>query len=908
MKNNKIKFFAFLLFFSVLLVSPILAQTTVDMDINWVGTQTAPTYYEGDVVMFNTRLVNYGADYLTGAVELSRVDGQPITTIPLGEGIDVKFIPVFENYDIQDVILSEDVHFQTKDFAYAGYTFDIPEGDYQLKGIGRGYVESQYTTDTDYLYFTLNEEQTQDENGTELINLTLNIECTDELKAGDVLNCKAIVQDQNGSFVQGANVNFNENLFGTCLTNTQGYCSIDYTLPTFLTPDTYYVTAVASKINYTNATDLESYKVVETIVPIKELTIVDYSCNTPLYFGDNLYCSFKVIDEDNNYVTDAQTSFTINGISLGNVMQNAEVYYVNYGVPVYLTGTGNYLIKAQADKFGFDGDEKYFQIELLQHELSLSLNCPNSVYINESLVCEATVRDEFNSLMSDSLVIFNLEGESQSCLTTSAGVCTVSYNIDDTFVENQNYVINATAKKTYYVDATASTNFVVLPTGVVLENLSLTLDCDNGAYIGDTVLCKATVLDEKNNFVSNSNVAFTLENDYQTCLTNNLGVCEINFNIDNTYVENRIYTIFARATKDNYNDATTQTSLTILPTTVQDKEMFLDIDCTDEIYLNDELVCNAKVTQKLTTQSILTKIYNYVFSIQPMSPVKNASVIFQIDETQHNQELVCNTNSAGICQVSKSILSIYGYQENETYKVNATAFKEGYEQAFATDSFRIISIPLSSPKAIIDGLVNAKVDEKVTFDGSNSLPGVDATITKYTWSITDINGNVILQSWSSGASLPYQFKNANTYVVKLVVLNSNNLTDSTTHNIVIVEDGNGEKDDSFSNQKGIKVNDFSIVGLSDSIAEVGGDIILTASIESYSENELENVRLTFYLPEYGIQFKSSSTNLKPGQRKTLTVHGFLPYDIRPGIYYPMIGLSDKYIRRMKVGYLEVVEK
>ena len=107
-------------------------------------------------------------------------------------------------------------------------------------------------------------------------------------------------------------------------------------------------------------------------------------------------------------------------------------------------------------------------------------------------------------------------------------------------------------------------------------------------------------------------------------------------------------------------------------------------------------------------------------------------------------------------------------------------------------------------------------------------------------------------------------------------------------------------------ESGIKVLSFSIRGFDESRVYVGGDFEMEAVIENIAGTDLDDVRMTFYLPEYGIKFKSSARDFEDGERKTLTVVGYMPYDIEPNVYYPLIGVSDDHIRRVKVGYLEVV--
>ncbi|MGE0793180.1 MAG: PKD domain-containing protein [Candidatus Woesearchaeota archaeon] len=254
----------------------------------------------------------------------------------------------------------------------------------------------------------------------------------------------------------------------------------------------------------------------------------------------------------------------------------------------------------------------------------------------------------------------------------------------------------------------------------------------------------------------------------------------------------------------------------------------------------------------------------------------------------------------------------YTFEETGSYEVILTVTdKWGY-----TDSDSIIVIVEElivedeNPTAIILAQNTSKVGEKVFFDGSHSYAYEGYEIVEYDWEIIDANGIVILDSWTGNYVLPYTFKNSNSYTVKLTVTDNAGQTDSTQKIIVVSEDETYFEENSLFGsepEKGLKVVDFNINGKVIPKLVAGEDFTVQAVVENFAGENLNDVMMRIYIPEIGMIFKSASKDLRDNERKTLTINGFLPYDIEPGIYYPQIEISDDHIRRVKVGYIEVVE-
>lgn len=214
-----------------------------------------------------------------------------------------------------------------------------------------------------------------------------------------------------------------------------------------------------------------------------------------------------------------------------------------------------------------------------------------------------------------------------------------------------------------------------------------------------------------------------------------------------------------------------------------------------------------------------------------------------------------------------------------------------------------------NPVAIIDAPLNAYLNQNVVFNGSKSYAQENNTIISYVWKITDYDGNVLVDDFYGTSVFEYKFTRLDSYIAKLTVIDNNGLEGTATRLVKIYKNTSEDNDDYSSEpEKGIKIIDFTIIGFDEDKVEIGGDFELEAVIQNFAGENLDNVRMSFYLPEYGIEFTSSAVSLKDGQKKAVTINGFLPYDIKPGIYYPLIGVSDDHIRRIKIGYLEVVGK
>ncbi len=123
----------------------------------------------------------------------------------------------------------------------------------------------------------------------------------------------------------------------------------------------------------------------------------------------------------------------------------------------------------------------------------------------------------------------------------------------------------------------------------------------------------------------------------------------------------------------------------------------------------------------------------------------------------------------------------YSYGAAGPYTVTLTVTDQGGQASSATHSVQINPVvEVIGPTAVISGPNLANSGDLVTFSGANSRPGT-GTISTYAWESGDGNNS----GPGSDSSFNTTFAQPGTYTVRLTVVDSNGLSNSTTQNIQI---------------------------------------------------------------------------------------------------------------------------
>ena len=638
--------------------------------------------------------------------------------------------------------------------------------------------------------------------------------------------------------------------------------------------------------------------------------VVELFCPENVEINTNLVCDVRVTDLDGNLIQDALATADI---GLLNNITSCTTDLTGFCTITYpiteaqgFTANTESGIYVEATKTSYNPGYDYATFNI-QPTGVVTNNAPYwiNAYDNQELLITQGTFNILNLVNNaddpdDDVLSFYVQtlGNSVSCniQNTDDLVCTLN-NLGQTDI-----ILEVTDGE--LSDFTAF-SINVMDIIITNKNMSLNLNCQDEVLIGENLLCNAMVIDEFNLPVQDSRVVLTVLGNQKTCITSEYGTCALLYFIDSQFEENQEYVVDGLATKESYNPAMASEIFKVISPTIN-RNMSLTLDCEDEILINSELTCNGKLTEETETKYLWG-----LFKTKAIVPVSDATVTVQINNILDNYVTILTTDVNGEIIFNRNISSVV-YLEGNNYLVSAEATKINYNDAFAQDSFLILEQNETelAPVAIINAVNNSIVGQEITFDGSASYADNDSVITSYTWSITDTNGNIILSSWSGSSKLIYKFNSPNTYLVKLNVVDSDNLFDEEIHKIIVYNNSIPEEEDELDFEdleSGLKVVSFTLNGFDDGKIHAGEDFELEAIIENIADEDIDNVRMSFYLPEYGIEFTSSARDFDKGDRKSLTINGYLPYDIEPNVYYPLIGISDDHIRRVKIAYMEVIE-
>ncbi len=222
-----------------------------------------------------------------------------------------------------------------------------------------------------------------------------------------------------------------------------------------------------------------------------------------------------------------------------------------------------------------------------------------------------------------------------------------------------------------------------------------------------------------------------------------------------------------------------------------------------------------------------------------------------------------------------------GSNGNDTNNTNST-----------TGVFAIISSPGTSS---FEG-------EESFVDGSHSY-SPNSTIVNYDWLIKNIYGDLIYQNSGLISNFYFNFTEGTYYITLTVTDGLGNSSKATK----IYKVYKSQSNPLVNNEGGLLILDYYIDGFDWERARIGGDFTITARVKNNEANDLDNVRLTFLLPDMGLRLKSQAVDMHSGEIKYFTIDATVPCDVVAETYYPYIIASNNDVRRVKIGYLEIYE-
>lgn len=257
---------------------------------------------------------------------------------------------------------------------------------------------------------------------------------------------------------------------------------------------------------------------------------------------------------------------------------------------------------------------------------------------------------------------------------------------------------------------------------------------------------------------------------------------------------------------------------------------------------------------------------------------------------------------------NEAVLEAYLQGDDVTADLNAVGQTSvrviAFDGQWASDAWLNIEVVSdANPVAVIDAPTVAYVGEEFVMDGSQSYsPFPDVEIVSYQWTVTSSDQTPLATATSVAAE--HTFYEEGNYFLVLVVVDSNGNNAIAIQPVTVLPAEESEAY-AFGPESGLKIRSFGVYGYDFEKARAGESIVIQADIENQAGIDLDGIRMSFTLPEFGVRMKSSAVSLEDGERTTIQIHGFVPEYVEEGVYYPYIEFSDNEIRRVKAGYLEV---
>jgi hypothetical protein len=304
----------------------------------------------------------------------------------------------------------------------------------------------------------------------------------------------------------------------------------------------------------------------------------------------------------------------------------------------------------------------------------------------------------------------------------------------------------------------------------------------------------------------------------------------------------------------------------------------------------------------------LQGFYSYEITLENVDVVDVASVVSDADGDVLTYTLDQSNTDVGVVSCQLQATSVLNCDLNGIGTTTvAVSVSDGTDTITAQLTINVYPGP-QGPVAVISSpsdRIVCEAGESITFDGSQSFSPDNTTLVSYYWTVLDLAGNVVAQNTATTWTLD-DCLDEGRYNVYLSVVDANNLVGDAQKLIRVYE----EEDFSNSDEEGLKVSSVEAWGIDFEVASLdccgAAQLELIAVVENQNDFDIDDLRMTYTIPEYGIKYRSEAYDIESGDMTTMSMVIDLPFDIEPGVYYPTFSFSDGEIRRVKPSYLEIL--
>jgi len=286
------------------------------------------------------------------------------------------------------------------------------------------------------------------------------------------------------------------------------------------------------------------------------------------------------------------------------------------------------------------------------------------------------------------------------------------------------------------------------------------------------------------------------------------------------------------------------------------------------------------------------------FTYNPSNPKAKEQVTFTSTSYDPDGHIVSYEWFVNGKNVSGAQVMQYVFAQPGNYTITLKVKDNDGASASVSKVISISKEDVCPPNAVLRMPESVTMNTLVKMDGSLSTPGCNATITSYKWQVFK-KGTLLSELVTTTPYSDYTFTSNAEYKVVLTVYNSNGLSDTDEKTVFA---GRPKTGIVVGGEDDLYVDYFDVIGSEYGVIECTQSFAITATVSNDRDEDIEDLRVTFAIPELGYKIKSAAFDLDAGKTKTVTFYGDLDMmkeDIVPGEYYAFIGASDTDTIRVK---------
>lgn len=279
----------------------------------------------------------------------------------------------------------------------------------------------------------------------------------------------------------------------------------------------------------------------------------------------------------------------------------------------------------------------------------------------------------------------------------------------------------------------------------------------------------------------------------------------------------------------------------------------------------------SEVTRTIELQSILPQGPESLFRFSPQDPEVFQTVTFE------------STSNQGEAEIEEYLWQINGqnYTQGETFEIQFQAAGRYEINHTVTDanglsdsSIQVINVgELTRPEAILEIPGVEYQGGEITLDASKSFARI-GSIVEYRY-VAIRAKETKLDEKTVRNNVPLTLKEQGTYSVTLTVVDSQGLTHTTTETVVVSRKQPGVVQ---GEHYGLFVNSIDVTGVDFMDIAPGEEFVVRATVSNDRDEHIENLRMSFTLPELAFDVKSQAFDLAPGESRTVKIESaYLPY-------------------------------